>query len=437
MLGLMRLVVIGGVAAGMSAAARARRVDPSLEILVLERGQHVSWAACGLPFYVSGRVASLDELILHTPDYFRRERNIDVRTGAEVVAIQPARRQLVLRGGERISYDKLVIACGARPVRDLPGADLPHVFTLHTLEDARRLREFIEQRRPQRAVVVGAGYIGLEVADALAERGLCVTVLEASPYILGRQDRELTEIVTRHLAARGIQFRLGTRVSAIQAEGVEGTPADLIVLAIGVRPNVELAAEAGIELGRHGAIRVNERMETNLAGVYAAGDCAETVHVVTGAPVYIPLGTTANKMGRVAGANAAGRRERFPGVAGTLIVALRDLAVAMTGLSSTEARQAGFSPVSVRIEAPDRSRYMGSDPTWVELVADRNTTRLLGGSVIGKRGVAGRINVLAAAITAGMTTEQFAQLDLAYTPPVAPVWDPLLVAANQLRRALE
>ena len=437
MLGLMRLVVIGGVAAGMSAAARARRVDRSLEILVLERGQHVSWAACGLPFYVSGRVASLDELILHTPDYFRRERNIDVRTGAEVVAIQPARRQVVLRGGERISYDKLVIACGARPLRELPGADLPHVFTLHTLEDARRLREFIEQRRPQRAVVVGAGYIGLEVADALAERGLCVTVLEASPYILGRQDRELTEIVTRHLGARGIQFRLGTRVSAIQAEGVEGTPADLIVLATGVRPNVELAAEAGIELGRHGAIRVNERMETNLAGVYAAGDCAETVHVVTGAPVYIPLGTTANKMGRVAGANAAGRRERFPGVAGTLIVALRDLAVAMTGLSSTEARQAGFSPVSVRIEAPDRSRYMGSDPTWVELVADRNTTRLLGGSVIGKRGVAGRINVLAAAITAGMTTEQLAQLDLAYTPPVAPVWDPLLVAANQLRRALE
>ena len=437
MLGLMRLVVIGGVAAGMSAAARARRVDRSLEILVLERGQHVSWAACGLPFYVSGRVASLDELILHTPDYFRRERNIDVRTGAEVVAIQPARRQVVLRGGERISYDKLVIACGARPVRELPGADLPHVFTLHTLEDARRLREFIEQRRPQRAVVVGAGYIGLEVADGLAERGLCVTVLEASPYILGRQDRELTEIVTRHLAARGIQFRLGTRVSAIQAEGVEGAPADLIVVATGVRPNVELAAEAGIELGRHGAIRVNERMETNLAGVYAAGDCAETVHVVTGAPVYIPLGTTANKMGRVAGANAAGRRERFPGVAGTLIVALRDLAVAMTGLSSTEARQAGFSPVSVRIEAPDRSRYMGSDPTWVELVADRNTTRLLGGSVIGKRGVPGRINVLAAAITAGMTTEQFAQLDLAYTPPVAPVWDPLLVAANQLRRALE
>jgi len=437
MLGLMRLVVIGGVAAGMSAAARARRVDPSLEIVVLERGQHVSWAACGLPFYVSGRVASLDDLILHSPEYFRRERNIDVRTGAEVVAIQPARRHVVLRGGERLGYDKLVIACGARPVGELAGADLPHVFTLHTLEDARRLREFIEQRRPQRAAVVGAGYIGLEVADALAERGLGVTVLDASPDVLGRQDHELTETVTRRLAARGVQFRLAAQVSAIHPDGVEGTPADLVVLATGLRPNVELAAEAGIELGRHGAIRVNERMETNLAGIYAAGDCAETVHVVTGAPAYLPLGTTANKMGRVAGANAAGRRERFPGVAGTLIVALREIVVAVTGLSVAQARQAGFSPVAVQIEAPDRSRYMGADPTWVQLVADRATSRLLGGSVIGKRGVAGRINVLAAAVTTGMTAEQLACLDLAYTPPVAPVWDPLLVAANQLRRALE
>ena len=437
MLGLMRLVVIGGVAAGMSAAARARRVDPSLEIVVLERGPHVSWAACGLPFYVSGRVATLDELILHTPEYFRRERKIDVRTGAEVVAIQPARRQVVLRGGERLGYDKLVIACGARPAREISGADRPHVFTLHTLEDARSLRGFLEQRNPRRAVVVGAGYIGLEIADALAQRGLSVTVMEASSDVLGRQDPELTRLVGRHLSAQGIELHLGASVSAIQADAVDGKPTDLVVLATGIRPNVELAADAGIELGRHGAVRVNERMETNLAGIYAAGDCAETVHIVTGAPAYVPLGTTANKMGRVAGANAAGRRERFPGVAGTLIVALRDMVVAVTGLSVAQARQAGFSPVAVRIEAPDRSRYMGADPTWVQLVADRVTSRLLGGSVVGKRGVAGRINVIAAALAAGMSAEQFAQLDLAYTPPVAPVWDPLLVAANQLRRALD
>ncbi|MCS7315779.1 MAG: FAD-dependent oxidoreductase [Bryobacterales bacterium] len=432
----MRLVIVGGVAAGMSAAARARRLDPSLEIVVLERGAHVAWAACGLPFYLSGRVARLDDLILFTPERFQRERGVLVRTGAEVTAIRPARRQVVLRGGEQISYDRLILATGARPRRDIAGAELPHVFTLHTLEDGRRLRSFLDEQRPRRAGVIGAGYIGLEIADALSERGLEVTVWEARPWVLDRQDPELTQLLERRLAERRIELRLGTAVSGIEPGSVQGVPAEVVVIAAGLQPNVELAAEAGIELGRFGAIRVNDRMETNLAGVYAAGDCAETTHVVTGGPVYLPLGTTANKMGRVAGANAAGRRERFGGVAGTLIVALRELAIAVTGLSVAQARQAGFQPVSVRIEAPDRSRYLGSRPTWVELVADRNTSRLLGGSVVGEKGVAGRINVVATALAAGMTLEQFAQLDLAYTPPLAPVRDPLLVAANELNKVL-
>ncbi len=432
----MRLVVIGGVAAGMSAAARARRVDPSLEVVVLERGPHVAWAACGLPFYVSGRVARLEDLIVYTPERFQRERGVIVRTGAEVVAIRPARRRVVLRDGEQIAYDRLIVATGGRPRREIAGSDLPHVFTLHSLEDGRRLRAFLQERRPRRAVVVGAGYIGLEIADALAERGLAVTVFEASPDVLGRQDPELTRLVQQRLAGRGIELRLGTPVQGIEPGAVEGTPAELVVLASGIRPNVELAAEAGIELGRSGAIRVNEYMETNLAGIFAAGDCAETTHVVTGGPAYIPLGTTANRMGRVAGANAAGRRERFAGVAGTLIVALRELVVAVTGLSVAQARQAGFQPVSVRVEAPDRSRYLDSRPTWVELVAERTTRRLIGGSVIGEKGVAGRINVIAAALASAMTVEQFAQLDLAYTPPLAPVRDPLLVAAAELSKAL-
>lgn len=432
----MRLVVIGGVAAGMSAAARARRVDPSLEVVVLERGPHVAWAACGLPFYVSGRVARLEDLIVYTPERFQRERGVIVRTGAEVVAIRPARRRVVLRDGEQIAYDRLIVATGARPRREIAGSDLPHVFTLHSLEDGRRLRAFLQERRPRRAVVVGAGYIGLEIADALAERGLAVTVFEASPDVLGRQDPELTRLVQQRLAGRGIELRLGTPVQGIEPGAVEGTPAELVVLASGIRPNVELAVEAGIELGRSGAIRVNEYMETNLAGIFAAGDCAETTHVVTGGPAYIPLGTTANRMGRVAGANAAGRRERFAGVAGTLIVALRELVVAVTGLSVAQARQAGFQPVSVRVEAPDRSRYLDSRPTWVELVAERTTRRLIGGSVIGEKGVAGRINVIAAALASAMTVEQFAQLDLAYTPPLAPVRDPLLVAAAELSKAL-
>lgn len=432
----MRLVVIGGVAAGMSAAARARRVDPSLEIVVLERGAHVAWAACGLPFYLSGRVGRLEDLIVYTPERFQRERGVTIRTGAEVTAIRPSRRTVTLRGGEQIAWDRLVIATGARPRREIAGSDLPHVFTLHTLEDGRRLRSFLEERRPRRAAVVGAGYIGLEVADALAERGIAVTVWEARADVLGRQDPELTRLLQRRLAERGIELRLGVRVAAIEPEGIEREPAEVVVLTTGFQPNAELAAEAGVELGRSGAIRVNERMETNLAGIYAAGDCAETTHIVTGGPAYLPLGTTANKMGRVAGANAAGRRERFPGIAGTLIVALRELAIAVTGLSVAQARQAGFQPVSVRIEAPDRSRYLGSRPTWVELVAERTTRRLIGGSVVGEQGVAGRINVIAAALAAGMTVEQFAELDLAYTPPLAPVRDPLLVAAAELSKAL-
>lgn len=432
----MRLVVIGGVAAGMSAAARARRVDRSLEILVLEKGPYVSWAACGLPFYLSGRVKSWEDLIVHTPEFFQRERGIGVRTAAEVVAIQPGRRQVVLAGGERIGYDRLVIATGARPERGLAGAEQPHVFVLHTLEDGRRLREFLDERRPRRAAVVGAGYIGLEVADALGERGIAVTLFEAAPDLLGRQDPELTRQVSEHLARQGIELRLNTRVRSIEPEAVEGVAAELAVLALGVRPNVELAAEAGVELGRTGAIRVNERMETNLAGVYAAGDCIETVHLLTGSPVYMPLGTTANKTGRIAGANAAGARERFAGIVGTMIVGVRGLAIGITGLSAAQARQAGFDPVRVRITADDRSRYLGSRPTTVELVADRRTGRLLGGTVVGERGVAGRVNVIAAALTAGMPPESFAQLDLAYAPPFAPVWDPLLVAAHELRKAL-
>lgn len=432
----MRLVIIGGVAAGMSAAARARRVDPALEIVVLERGAHVSWAACGLPFYISGRVGRLEDLILYSPERFQRERGVAVRTDAEVTALRPARRSVVLRGGEEIAWDRLILATGARPRRDIAGADLPQVFTLHTLEDGRRLRAFLEERRPRCAAVIGAGYIGLEVADALAERGLSVTVFDAQPDVLGRQDAGLTRLVEQRLAERGIELRLGAPVSLIESGAVQGHPADLVVLTAGLRPNVELAAEAGVELGRSGAIRVNERMETNLPGIYAAGDCAETTHIVTGGPAYIPLGTTANKMGRVAGANAAGRRERFAGVAGTLIVALRELAIAVTGLSVAQARQAGFQPVSVRVEAPDRSRYLGSRPTYVELAAERTSRRLLGGSVVGEHGVAGRINVIAAALAAGMTVEQFAQLDLAYTPPLAPVRDPLLVAASELSKAL-
>ena len=433
----MRLVVIGGVAAGLSAASRARRLDASLEIVVLEKGDLISYGACGLPYLVEGRVRRPEELVVYTPEQFGRERNIAVRTGARVVSIAHPRREVVLAGGERVQYDRLVIATGARPSSGgIAGADLPHVFKLHTMEDALALMRFLEERHPRRAVVIGAGYIGLEVADALRRRGLEVTVLESGAHVLNRDDAALTGTVVKHLARFGVAVRTNAPVSAIEAGSVDGVPCDVVVLAAGIRPNAELAYEAGVERGRTGAIRVDERMETNLAGVYAAGDCAETQHLVTGRAAWIPLGTTANKMGRVAGANAAGARERFAGVVGTAIVSLFDTGFAFTGLGADEARREGFQPVAARIEARSRARYFDGRPTTVELVADRATRRLLGGTVIGEDGAAGRINTIAAALHARLRVEDFEGLDLAYAPPFAPVWDPLLIAARQLRKEL-
>jgi NADPH-dependent 2,4-dienoyl-CoA reductase/sulfur reductase-like enzyme len=433
----MALVVIGGVAAGLSAAARARRVDPRLEIIVLEKGPVVSYGACGLPYFVEGRVRDARQLIVYTPEYFRKERQIDVRTGARVVALAHSRREVLLESGERVRYDKLVLATGARcDTAGISGAAQPHVFTLHTLQDAERMRRFLREKQPRRAVVIGAGYIGLEAADALRRNGVAVTVLERSPYALLRQDPQFTAAVRKQLELYRVELRCGVAVPAIEADSVAGIPCDMAVIAAGFKPNVELATEAGVEIGRTGAIRTDDHMETTVRGIFAAGDCAEVNHLVTGRPTYIPLGTTANKAGRVAGANAAGGRERFPGIVGTSIVGIFGMAFATTGLSAAEARQEGFSPVAARIEAPSKPRYFRGVPTTVELVADRATRRLVGGSVIGEDGAAGRIDVIAAALQNRMRVEDFEQLDLAYSPPFSPVWDPLLIAAQQLLKEL-
>lgn len=422
------MVVIGGVAAGLSAAARARRVDPQLPITVLEKGSAISYGACGLPYLVEGRVRTPEQLVVYTPERFRKERNIDVRTGARVVSISHPRREVLLDSGERVSYDRLVIATGARcDTMGIAGADEPHVFTLHTLDDGERMRRFLADRKPRTASIIGAGYIGVEAADALRRHGLRVTVFERSPRALLRDDAAFTEAVRKQLELHGVEARFGTAVRS-----VDDCPADMVVIAAGFKPNTGLAAEAGIVTGRFGAIRTDDRMETNLRGIFAAGDCAETQHLVTGRPTYIPLGTTANKTGRVAGANAAGSRERFAGVVGTSIVSIFGMGFATAGLSAAQARAEGFSPVSARIEGRVRPRYFGGGDTTVELIADRSTRRLIGGAVIGEEGAAGRINVIAAALQARLKVEEFEVLDLAYSPPFATVWDPLLIAAQQL-----
>jgi NADPH-dependent 2,4-dienoyl-CoA reductase/sulfur reductase-like enzyme len=428
----MALVVIGGVAAGLSAAARARRIDPRLPIAVLEKGPVVSYGACGLPYLVEGRVHAPEQLIVYTPEYFRKERDIDVRTGARVVSIQHPRREVLLESGERVRYERLVIATGARcDTRGIAGAQQPHVFSLHTLGDAERMRSFLRERRPRTAAIVGAGYIGVEAADALRRHALQVTIYERSPNALLRDDPEFSDAVRRQLERHGVELRTGADVRS-----VDDLAADMVVIAAGFKPNVELAAEAGVQLGRSGAIRTDERMETNIRGVFAAGDCAEVNHIVTGRPTYIPLGTTANKAGRVAGANAAGARERFAGVVGTSIVGIFGMGFATTGFSAEQARKEGFSPIAARIEGRSKPRYFGGGQTIVELVADRGTRRLIGGYVIGDDESSGRINVIAAALQSHMKVEEFEGLDLAYSPPFSTVWDPLLIAAQQLVKGL-
>src|SRR5262245_53968419 len=276
----MALVVIGGIAAGMSAAARARRVDPRLEIVVLEKGPIISYGACGLPYFVEGRVAEAKQLIVYTPEYFCRERRIDVRVNSPVVSISHPRREVLLESGVRVPYEKLVIATGARCDRSsVAGAEQPHVFTLHTLNDAERMRAFVRERRPRNAAVIGAGYIGIEAADALRRNGLQVTILEASPHALLRGDAAFTDSVRKQLERHRVELQTGTHVTTL-----EGLPYDMIVVAAGFKPNVSLAAEAGIEIGRTGAIRTDDRMETNIRGIYSAGDCAEVCHQVSSRP---------------------------------------------------------------------------------------------------------------------------------------------------------
>jgi NADPH-dependent 2,4-dienoyl-CoA reductase/sulfur reductase-like enzyme len=402
-------------------------LDPRLEIVVLEKGPDISYGACGLPYFVEGRVKDPAGLVVYTPEYFRKERKIDVRTNTRVVSISHPRRELVLESGARVAYEKLVIATGARcDTLGIAGADQPHVFTLHTLRDAERMRAFVRDKKPRHAIVIGAGYIGVEAADALRRNGLRVTILEREQNALLRDDAELTGAVRKQLETHGVELRTGVNVTSIE-------PCDMAVIAAGFKPNSRLAIDAGLQIGRTGAIQTDDRMETSLRGVYAAGDCAEVTHLVTERPTWIPLGTTANKTGRVAGANAAGGRERFPGIVGTSIVGIFGMAFATTGFSVAHARAEGFDPVSSRIKANTRPGYFQPSKTTVELVADRGSRRLIGATIIGDETAAGRINVVATALQARMRVEEFAQLDLAYSPPFSPVWDPLLIASQQLK----
>jgi NADPH-dependent 2,4-dienoyl-CoA reductase/sulfur reductase-like enzyme len=443
------MVVIGGVAAGMSAAARARRRDPDLEIVVYERSGYVSYGACGFPYFVKGMVGAMDDLIARSPERFARDR-IGVHLRHEVRAIDTGARTIEvcdLASGRVLTreYDDLVIATGASAqTRGLAGASLPGVFTLRTPEDALGLRRWLEEERPEAAVIVGGGYVGLEMAEGLAPHVRRLSLLHSGGEVMeGVFDSELAALLHEEVERQGVDLRLGTEVSGLGGDGrvewVEGggerVPAGLVVLAAGIAPAADLARAAGVPLGRTGAIAVDDRQRTRVERVWAAGDAAEARHVVTGEQVWIPLGTTANKQGRVAGDNVAGGDSRFQGIAGTAVLKVFDLEAARTGLSLAQASAAGLDAGEATIRARTRAAYYpGARPITVRLVHERSSRRLLGGQIVGGEGAAKRIDVVAAALHAGWSASDLAEVDMSYAPPFAPVWDPLLIAANAAAR---
>ena len=446
-----KILIIGGNAAGLTAASRARRVDPRLNITVLEKSPYISYSTCGIPYYFAG-MTTADELVSYTPESFERERGIKVHNHTCVNEIVPSRKRVFATRtdtGEHaeFSYERLLIATGVKPkLPDIPGTDLRNVFTIIDLQDAIRINEALS--RTQRVAIVGAGYVGLEVAECLHTLGKTVHLLERQPQVLPGIDRDMAQIIEYEVQRFGVRLSVGSRVLALvgsdghvtgvkAASGLGIEPADMVLLDTGVVPNVDLAREAGIQTGVTGAISVNSHMETNVPGIFAAGNCAETYCSIRQRPILHYIGTVAAKQGRIAGENIAARRTKFLGAIGTTVLKVFDLAVARTGLSSEQAAADSIPVVSARIEALDRAAYY---PTarkiWVKLIANRESRRLVGAQVVGYGEASKRIDVAATAITAGMRVDELAQVDLAYSPPYGNLWDPLLVAAQAVLRKM-
>ncbi|MFF4368098.1 FAD-dependent oxidoreductase [Streptomyces sp. NPDC001594] len=446
-----RLVVVGGDAAGMSAASQARRLKGpgELEITAFERGHFTSYSACGIPYWVGGQVAERDELIARTPEE-HRARGIDLRTRTEVLELDLAGRRVRARdldSGEEswTGWDKLVLATGARPVRPkLPGIGAHGVYGVQTLDDGQRLMDGLERTEGRRAVVVGAGYIGVEMAEALVHRGYGVTVLHRGPQPMATLDPDMGGLVHSAMNAMGIFTVSGAeaveiltdeegRARSVATASGEEYPADVVVLGIGVEPRTALARAAGLPLGESGGLLTDLSMRVRgHEDVWAGGDCVEVLDLVAGRERHIPLGTHANKHGQVIGTNAGGGYATFPGVVGTAVSKVCDLEIARTGLREKDALAAGLRFVTATIRSTNTAGYYpGAAEMTVKMLAERRTGRLLGVQIVGGAGSAKRVDVAAVALTAGMTVEQVVALDLGYAPPFSPVWDPVLVAARK------
>ncbi len=443
-----RLIVIGGVAAGMSAAAKARRTRKDMEIVVYEQTGYISYGSCGFPYVIKGEIPRIQDVIVRTPQDFIKQ-NIFAHVRHQVLEIDPQQHTLQVRNLETGAeftdhWDRLILSTGGSATRPpIPGLDLPGIFTLRNVEDTIAIHDWIARQRPQRGVIVGGGYIGLEMAEALAAHGIQLTLVEMLPQVMGNMDADMAahvqeELVRQHVDLRlehGVEAFVGNgRVREVVAAG-QHFPADIVIFSVGVKPAATLARAAGIALGPTGAVAVDDHQRTNVEQIWAAGDVAEALDLVTGKPTYVPLGTTANKQGRVAGENAAGGDAAFKGIVSTAVVKVFDCEAARTGLSERHARAEGLDIETVTATANSRAHYMPDHQSLhVKLVFERGSQRLLGAQMVGGEGVAKRIDVIAAALHAHWTTYDLAELDLSYAPPFAPVWDPILVAANLANR---
>jgi NADPH-dependent 2,4-dienoyl-CoA reductase/sulfur reductase-like enzyme len=441
------MVVVGGDAAGMSAAsqARRRRGPDDLAIVAFERGRFTSYSACGLTYYAGDVVKDWHDLVARTPEEFA-EQDIDARTRHEVEAIDLEGRRVRVRdldGGRTLDepWDVLVVATGSEPLRPpIPGIDLPGVYGLSVLEDGIELRRAVDAG-PGRAVVVGGGYIGLEAAEALVRRGVPTALVEAGPQVMNRLDPDMGELVSQAVRDIGVELYLEEEVAAIEGDGrvravrtaARTLEADLVVLGLGTRPAVGLAEAAGMQLGRSGAIVVDPRMRTPHDGVWAAGDCVEARHVVSGEPVSYHLGTVANKQGRVCGINIGGGDATFPGVLGTAVCKVCEVEVARSGLSEAEATGLDLEWEQGAVDSTTTAGYFpGAAPIRIKLLAERRSGRVLGAQIVGREGAAKRIDVFVTAMWNGMTVQDMVNLDLSYAPPFGPTWDPVQIAARRL-----
>ncbi|MDW5299707.1 MAG: FAD-dependent oxidoreductase [Sedimentibacter sp.] len=443
----MRIVIIGAVAAGTSAAAEIRRRNKEAQIVIYEKDNYISYSGCGMPYYISNEFSDFNELVPRNPRFFKEKYDADILIGHEVLSIQPDKNALTIKNivtGEifQDTYDYMIISTGASSEKPpIKGSDKENVFLLRTIEHMNAIKSYIEHNKPKTAAIIGTGLVGLEMCESFTRLGIETTLIARSS-IAKSMDNDMTIYIENNLKKNGVKVLTNTPTKEINDSGVvlnDGSiiDADIVLLATGVHPNVELAEKAGIEIGATGSIKVDRKMKTNIDNIYSCGDCSEQFNIITGKPVYRPMGSTANKTGIIAGNNITGGNDEFRGILETLIFRVFDMTAAQTGLTEKEAKRMGYDVVVSTDSKSDKPEYMGGKKMVIKTIAEKNSGRLLGAQIIGYEGVDKRIDVFVTAITLKATAEDLIYLDLAYAPPYSIPKDPLFFTGIKLRKALK